>query len=371
MIYYFLFAFVTSILIHLISKHQRNDERFKKSFTVSIGQAEFYEFLLIIIIVLFCAFRKIDVDIGGTDAYTYMIQFNQSTGSLIDQLYSFRGWEPLHAISLWIVRKFTSEYKVYLTLYYILMSLFLIKYAKMIRLNKRWFLATFGLMILFISSFNTQRNTFAIFAGIYILDVLLKGKYKKSIIYVLLVSLFHFSAIIWFIIIGAAMFIKYFKGSIKWKLFGYFIISSAISIMGLRLFPSIVSGNRLGVYINSGSSISIPILIAFIFILIVFFLYYQRFYNNSKYDEIITLSALYIAFAPMFIFQIYYSIMYRMMLYSIPVLYILLAKYKDYFVEEKKGVSVLYLVCDMIYILRILSFFIESNDIGVYSSVLI
>lgn len=370
MIHYFLFAIVTSLLIHLISKYQRNGERVKREFAVTIGYAELYELLLILIVVLFCAFREIEVDVGGTDAYAYMMQFKYSTGSLKEQLFNFRGWEPLHVISLWIVRRLTSEYRVYLSLYYIIMSLFLIKYAKMIRLNKRWFLATFGLMIVFISSFNTQRNTFAVFAGIFILDALLKGNYKRSIIYVILITGFHFSALIWFIIIGASMFIRFFKGSVKWKLFGYLIVSSAASVVALRLFPSLVGGNRLGVYIDSGSSISIPMLIAFVFVLMVFLRYYQQIQYMPKYKDIITLSTLYIAFAPMFIFQMQYSIMYRMMLYSIPVLYILLSKYKDYSANKRNGLSPVYLACDIIIILRIIPFFTENNDIGAYTNIL-
>lgn len=369
-IYYFLFAIVTTLLIHLISKHQRNDEISCKKLTIRIGYAELYELILILVIVLFCAFREIEVGVGGTDAYAYMMQFEQSTGSLSEQLIRFRGWEPLHAISLWIVRLFTSEYRVYLTLYYIVMSLFLIKYAKMIRLNKYWFLATFALMIVFLSSFNTQRNTFAVFAGIYILDTLLKGNHKRSILYVIIITGFHISALIWFIIIGASMFIRFFKGSIKWKLFGYLMVSSAVSVVSLRLFPILVGGNRLGVYIDSGSSISIPMLIAFIFVLFLFLVHYRQIQYDPEYKDIISLSTLYIAFAPMFIFQMQYSIMYRMMLYSIPVLYMLLAKFKEYIVKGKNGISLLYVGCNLILLLRILPFFMESNDIGVYSSIL-
>lgn len=371
-VYYVLFAALSSFLIHRISRHQTLQGNHVKGKKGVIGYADLYSLLLILLVILFCAFRKIDENIGGTDAYAYMIQFKQSTGTITDQIIRFRGWEPLHAISLWIVRKFTDEYRAYLVIYYIIMSLFLIKYSKMIKLNKNWFLATFGLMLLFLNSFNTQRNTFAMFASIYILDALLKRRYKRGIIIILLISGFHFSALIWFVVIGASMFIRFLKGDVKTKLFTYIVLSSVLSFAALRFFPYIVRGKRLGVYVNVGSSLSVPMLLIFLFVVLVFVVYYRDMMDYTQHDDMVTISTLYVAFAPMFIFQLHYSIMYRMMLYSIPVLYILLTKYKIFFKNRgNNNVSIVYFICNMIYVFRFLPFMIGGTDIGLYANILL
>lgn len=365
------FAACSTWLIHKISFHYHRRGPKTESGTIEIGYYEVFSLLLILLVVFFCVFRTIDVDSGGTDAYVYQTQFAQSTGSLFEQLTRFEGWEPLHAVSLWIVRCVTEEYRVYLVLYYILMALFLIKYAKMIKLDRKWLLATFALMLLFLNSFNTQRNTFAVFASLFVLDALLKKKHIRAAIYVLVITGFHFSALIWFVVIGASVFIRFFRGSMKRKLIGYMIVSSAASLAGLRLFPILAGDHRLAFYINAGSSLSIPMLFTFLFVFIVFLLYYRMIVDKSDGDDTVMLSILYLSFAPMFVLQMQYSILYRMMLYSIPVLYIVLAKYKEVFSKGGSRVSYVYIACNLVYLLRIALFYRDFADLGNYSSVLL
>lgn len=371
-LYYMIFALISTWLIYEISKSYHRKRNYVKSNrnTITLDCTELYSLLLIIIVVLFCAFREIDYGVGGTDAYAYMMQFSQSIGTFSEQLIRFRGWEPLHAASLWIVRLFTDEYRVYLVIYYVVMSFFLIKYAKMVCLNKRWLLATFALMLFFLNSFNTQRNIFAVFASFFILDKLLKKEHKKALVLILIIMGFHFSAAIWFVVFGATMVIRYFKGNIKIKLVGYVLVSSLLSIMALRMFPVIVDNTRLSVYLNSESSFSIPMFLAWFMVMVFFLIYYREMKNYS--EDVILLSIIYISFLPMFIFQLQYAIMYRMMLYTLPVLYIVLSEYLDFFSKKYGNYNLLNFVVNIMILIRILPFIMaeEVGDIGTYSNVL-
>ena len=157
-IIYFVYTLVITGLLMIISKNKTAIyTKEKGKVTINI-YALTVQCICIISVVLFCAFRKIDAGVGGTDAYAYMLQFFSSTGTLTEQLQRFYGWEPLHAFSLWIVRAFTDEYRVYLIFYYILLSLLMMKCAKVFDFNKQSFLSVLALVLLSINSFNTQRN---------------------------------------------------------------------------------------------------------------------------------------------------------------------------------------------------------------------
>ena len=368
-VYYLIFASICTFFIHRISNYYQKREKSTSRCKLKVGFLELYCIILIIFVVFFCSFRVINSDdsinIGGTDSFAYMSQFMDSTGTIIEQLSRFYGWEPLHSISLWIVRSFTDNYTVYLVLYYICMSLFLIKYAKMFTLNKRWIIATFALMCFFLESFNTQRNTFAVFAAFFVYDALIKKKYLKALFISLLITCIHFSGVILFFVCGILIFAKHSRLDLKIVTFFYVIFSVVVSFVVVQFIPFLIKNNRLNYYSENEMNISIPMLLTFMFVVMVFVLFCNDFDYNTN-----ACSSLYISFAPMFIFQFYYSITYRMMLYSIPLLYVLLSYYKDYFRNKNVSYFILYFICTMLILFRITVFILGKNrDIGLYCNV--
>ena len=319
-------------------------------------------------IVVFCAFREIGVGIGGTDANAYMLQFKNSVGSLRDQLIRFSGWEPLHTISLWAVRKVTEDYRVYLCIYYFLLSMCLVKYATKYELNSKSFITTFALVMFMLNSFNTQRNTFAVFMVFYIIDAIEKNKYKTAIILSVVATGIHFSAAIFLLSIGGFYFFRYFKGNYRRKVAIYVLFSLGIAVFVGRMIPRIVGNSRLSLY-QSSSNVSLSMLMAFGFV--VFFQYIYKADVDGD-EETKTLTTLYMTFAPMFVFQLYYSILYRFMLFSIPVLYVLIWMYKKMLLQKKTALSyLLYGSFNLILILRIIPFFTSDfSDIGSYTNIL-
>ena len=360
---YVVFAFIGAIFLHIISTLYHK----KIVFTDRVATQTLYYItciLFIIFIIVFCAFREIGIKIGGTDANGYRLQFLDSTGSFIEQLKRFAGWEPLHFTSLWFVRKITDNYTIFLIILYFVVSLLLIKYAKLFELNINYFLSSYLLLLLVINSFNIQRNIFAVFLGFFVIDAIIQGKYKKATIITFLIVGFHFSAALYFLIILSFLLIKYIKGNPKYKLVGYLIISSVLSIGISICAPFILGSSRLSVY-KAGGNISYSMLMSFIIIVLFHRLYLKDIQDNMRINA---LTILYISFMPMFVFQLFYSIMYRMMLYSLPVLFILLAEYKKLLIKSRDRYAVVFfLIFEVLLVARIISFFVSDIvDLGNY-----
>lgn len=366
-IIYFCFSIGVALLLQLISQIKHSRLSFGSG-TINKAVVRLVYIIFFATIIIFCAFRTIESGIGGTDAYGYLLQFKNSTGGLFEQLARFRGWEPIHAISLWIVRKFTEDYRIYLCLYYFLLGMCLIKYCTKYELDSKSFITSFALVLYMLNSFNTQRNTFAVYMGFYLLDALDNKKYKKAIIISLIATGIHFSGAIFLISIGGFYFLRYIKGNYYRKLGIYVVFSLVAAALISRLIPTIVGSTRLSIY-SSSSNVSVSMLLAFVFIT-VFQLGYKR--QIEEDEELLTLSTLYITFAPMFVFQLYYSILYRLMLYSIPVLYVVIWKYKNMLMSKKNAIAyTFYIVFDVIMLTRVIPFFLaEFSDIGAYSNIL-
>lgn len=365
---YIAFALICTLLLHSISKLSHRKLLLGEAIETKTTEI-ILSVLLILIVVLFSAFRRIGVGIGGTDAMGYQLQFEGSTGTLWEQLIEFTGWEPLHAISLWIVRKFTSNYNVFLVLTYIILSFSLIKYAKMFELDKHYVLSTFALMLLFIDSYNIQRNTFAVFMSFYIIDAILHEKYKRATIITIVLTGFHFSAALYVLIVFAFWYIRYFQGNPRTKLLVYLVLSSGVAVFASILAPVILGKTRLSNY-SSGSNVSYAMIMAFLLIVIFQKLFQEDICKNRNLD---ILTILYIGFMPMFVFQLFYAIMYRMMLYSLPVLYILMAEYKRMLGKSKAKLAIPFIILfDIVLIVRMMGFFTkEMVDIGDYMNILV
>lgn len=370
-IIYASYAAVVSLLMLMISKYgyKKDSAIVRDMKTIRIGwPTVLYEIILVFVVVLFCAYREIDVRAGGTDAYGYKLQFLSSTGSIGEQLTRFWGWEPIHALSMWAVRAFTEDYRVYLILYYILLSLMMIKISRMYEFRKGSYISLFALALFSLDSFNTQRNTFAAFMGFLIVGYLKDKQYKKALITAIIVTLIHYSAAIYLVTILGFYYIRYIKGKYERKLAIYVVASMVLSVAIARLIPQIVRGTRLSIYTQS-TNVSVPMLMAFVAIAIFQFIKHEEL---DKDPDTTVLATMLLTFAPMFVFQLFYSIMYRMMLFAIPIMYVLLWRYKAYLKGKRDLFSIgYYLLFEAILIFRIVPFFTAAHsDIGTYLSTL-
>jgi hypothetical protein len=235
--------------------------------------------------------------------------------------------------------------------------------------HKGSFMSLFALVLFSLNSFNTQRNTFAAFMGFFIVGYLKDKHYKKALITAIIITLIHYSAAIYLLSIIGFYYIRYIKGKRKYKLLIYVLASMVLSGVIARFIPQIVGGTRLAVYTQS-VNVSVPMLLIYVVIVTFQFLKHSEFYEDS---DTMVLSTILITFAPMFVFQLFYSIMYRMMLFAIPVMYMLIWRYKSHLRGKRDALSVAYyFVFDAILLLRIAPFFTaEFSDIGSYVSTIL
>lgn len=363
------FSLCVTVILHAVSyfyfKQRTHIKEIKnRKYVIALSS------LMLIFIVLFCAFRSVDPGFGGTDTTAYMEQFSKSGCSFVEQVEQFKGWEPLHYTSLWIVRRFTSDFRVYLCLYNTLFSLLLIKYATMFNLNRYHFLSTITLMLFMLSSFNTQRNTFAVFLALFIVDAIINNQYVKSIVLTFFTAGIHFSAGVWFFPIAAFVFVKYIYGDIRIKYYAFIICAlSAAGILG-NTIQLLIGGGRLSTYSREGS-IAFGLLISFLVIILVL---KANIWTINADERLYKLSLIFIAFAPAFILQLYYAIAYRLLLHSLPILYALIAEYKNILYKHKNDVTKL-AMCAMLNLIlayRIILFFWgDFSDVGSYSNILL
>lgn len=362
------FAVCITVILHAISffyyKQKSNlKDSDKKRIVVELF------LLMTIIMVVFCAFRSVREGYGGTDTPAYMEQFAKSNVPFSKQIVQFVGWEPLHYTSLWVVRHFTSDFRVYLCLYNALFSLLLMKYATMFRLSRYHLLSTFAIVLFMLTSFNTQRNTFAAFFALFVVDAIIRSEYVKAIVLTLITMGIHVSSGVLFFPIAAFLFVKYVYGHIKVKYFAYSIGALCAAVLLGNTIQLIIGGSRLSAYSKTGS-IAYGIAGAFLLILVVFEMYYKQIMHN---DKLFKLSLVYLAFAPAFIFQMYYAIAYRLLLYSIPIMYAIIGEYKQFLCSQKSEVikRLSCLALDMVLLYRIVAFFWGNfSDVGSYSNIL-
>lgn len=364
-IIYGVYAILVAALLYLTSIYKNNEELGSEN---AKRNRVICAILIIAIVVIFSAFRLITENEGGTDAFVYREQFLNSNVPFFQQFVNLSGFEPLHVLSLWLVRAFTDNYTVYLVLYYIILALLLIKIAGMYEWHKGGFLSLFAIVLFSVTSFNTQRNTFAVFFSFLIVDQLRKGRYRKAVLLGIITTLIHFSAAIYFIVILGFYYLKYVKGDYNRKLGVFVCLSLAAAAFISVLVPFVTSGTRLSNY-SVEFSFSLPMFVLFVFLAAFPFFVYL---NYAKDPDFTTLWTILVLFSPMFVFQMFYAIMYRMMLYCVPVMYTMIWKYKNLIIKDPKDSTVFfYCLLNIALIVRILTNIVGGNsDIGSYTNVL-
>lgn len=377
---YSLFALVITFLVQVISQtKQKRSELYIRQrpwLTMNVREKQMFFWtavaILLVCMVLFCSFRRIGEGYGGTDSPTYLDQFNNSTGYLREQFvrFRFRDWEPMHTLALWLVRKYTDNYRVFLIIQYFIYSLLFIRYALLLDLDRRSTLSTFVLVLFFLDSFSAQRNTFAALVSLLVFECIYKKKYTKSVLLAILATLFHYSGFILFFAIGCSYFWRKIRGSYSQKLVVYTVFVIFVSALSGNILTYFFNDTRYSYYMPS---INLPYGMIMMYLLILMLSFYLH--DELRKDRLsLDLTVWYVSMIPSYVFQLYYPIMYRTMLYMLPASYILLWKYKQYLGNKKSTVSyVLYCGVNCMLLIRALQFFTTEvpSYIGQYANILL
>lgn len=207
-------------------------------------------------LILLAAYRDYSV---GTDTINYMSLFNSAIefrGNYDQYIDTNPSFEKAFLTYNYILAHFTSSVEVYFAITYsIIIGLF---YASAFRLRKYISPTVFMLifMLLFYSeSLNIMRQYISVAFVMWAVTNLITGKTFKYIIWVLVASLFHTSAIVAFII-GALYYISK-RFPFKQNINKYFILCALMLAAGyvMQYIPNIsileMAENKLRGYIDS------------------------------------------------------------------------------------------------------------------------
>lgn len=360
---YYVFAFICTLLVCCISMtyHRRIVNGNGRSINKEIKA--FLIIMLWFIVVIFCAFRKISIGYGGMDAIQYKYMFENATGNFSDYLNRYTDFEFGYLFINWVIHKFTTSYHIYLIFLYTVLVLCLVKYAKIFVLNKYFYIGTYCLMLILLESFNTQRNTLAIFLSLYVLESILEKRYLKGILQTILICFLHISAIVYLVPIAGCWLIKYIKGKKMYLIAFYDIVASIGVVILSGVVTSVLTGTRYVAYVGDGS-IAWGNLYSIVLLLFIMFIRSNEISSNQKVLDLVFVNLMFI---PVIIIQLKFSIAYRMILFVIPLAYIVFSEIKKQISSKRNFINIILLSGINIYfIYRIVNFAREIViDIGI------
>ena len=277
-------------------------------------------FIIYIIYTFFTVFRVIDVGIGGIDAYVYKLYFLGAKTSWIEAI-EYQNYEVGYATIIWLFRLLTDDYRFVLFFLYTFMFIVLVVFVRYITFNMYTFLSIFLLLALIINSFNTLRVIIAVFIGMVVYIQLFKSKYLNSILLSIVAISIHISALILFPIISVHFIINKRKNISFKKLIFYVCSLSIITVVLMWLAKPIIMNSNYHIYNNEGGiALQTYIMILILFLLSV--LKYKQMVNINKFNKtLITILPIGLIILPL---QMEYSILYRMVLYFLPIIYSLI-----------------------------------------------
>lgn len=356
---YYVFAFITTVLLCLLSATYHNRIVDAGHQVINRKLHLVLIFLLWLEVVLFCAFRTISRGYGGTDAIAYKSFFENAIGGFNDYVNKYKDFEVLYLLTNWIVHKFTDNYQIYLVLYYTVMVGCLLKFCKMFKLNKYYYLGTLCLVFVLLQSFNLQRNILAVFLSFFVIDNIKNKQYLKAGIQIIILMGIHRSSVILFVPLFGIWLIEKIKGKKTYLIVLYDIVVSSVILLGSSLIGTLFMGTRYSAYDVGTGSVALANVISLVFVLIIIRLRQTIIFMNKKLAFLIYF---YILFIPLIALQSVFSIAYRMVLYTLPISYVLFSKIKEEFSLNKNYVNILINLMANAYLLyRVLSLALGSE----------
>lgn len=251
-----------------------------------VPSGKIWFWISVFLLTFFAVSRKVDfTGLGGTDAITYVYEFQHMTNSLasyinIDKILALQQREPLYYLLAWLIRNFTENYKVYFFVIYLIIGYCMSYFAVNIyeKGKKSSLLPLILLFVTYLHSFNVMRNWVAIAICMVGLIKLKEGLDKKFFVYLIIGVGFHYSVSI---LLLPYIFYKLLKRRDKIRIFLLSIIPSGavMLILAHEIIVNFFTDTKYRTYMTSQSSWLgyIPVLI--IALLAIYF-----------YDDLVTIS---------------------------------------------------------------------------------
>lgn len=317
-------------------------------------------FLAYFIYIIFAVSKSVMPEKGASDAHAYYLNFTKADCSLKYFMTKVTTFEPGYSFAVWLVRQVTSDYKFMLWVWHTLTFILTVGFYKKVYLKNDYLLVIFAGFTLLMSQFNTLRMSISVSIALYSLISMYERQWIKSLIIIICASSVHITAVI-MIPVLMVVFIVYNSNQYKKTLIVFLIImGSILTIASLGLINIIVLGmGEKNIYVGH-SSVAWGTVFAIIVFLILSYKKFDQLKRISGINEIFMM-ALPVALICIPL-QLNISIMYRMFLYFLPVIYSLIPSiikcYKD---TEKKEIYFLTMIISYGYLFsRAYSFITEE-----------
>ena len=288
-------------------------------------QKNYYKYLLVLLFfsfIIFTSFRVIFLDtddytaLGGIDATSYKKYFENANLSLKDY-YSNNYSEPLYELFVWLTRKISSDFRLFLTIYYTIIFTIQIKILSKIKISKSVFISYFAVcFLLIVTSFSAMRNVLSVFVSWMAFMALDEKNYTKSFLWITVSSLIHYSAVICFPMWFICCLSERKDGFSLKKAFQYWGGGVMLIIMLLYFLPNLLLHVKPEYihYLNQPSEIAINQTIGRSIIVLLVILKFKDLIRHNSMNRIMFIALLVTLYVPLL--QIMLPIMYRMLLFG-------------------------------------------------------
>lgn len=197
-IYGIMTVFLCSICKFALSGIRFNN---KYSLVVNFKDRGYIFSFLVLVLSFFSAFRKVTPYQGGTDAYSYVYDFlNSSYNDILyrgffDNLIELRITEPLFMLLTIFVRSLTDNYHLYFLVCYTIIAYSICKYIFHYYNSQSCFVSLVLAFSFILYSFNILRGSLAVslcLLGFVFFD---KKKWLKGLLLIISASLIHYTAL--------------------------------------------------------------------------------------------------------------------------------------------------------------------------------
>lgn len=253
---FFLIAIISTMLIKCSKKgiyFDDNSSRGKSGYNTI-----FYIGLAYVVLIIFCLIRNVEIyppypgeHSIDMNAYIYFFQNNLTAGWDWKKILTFNQWEPLFYTVNIIIRAFTDNYRIYwfvlYSFYLLCMLLFLFETidGNMETVILPYFIV--GLLYGMCALRSCIANAWCLLAFLN----LQKNKKKKFVLYVLIATLFHYTAIVVLPLVVVIYVSKKLKSNERERCCIFVIMAFAMVFVTLPIGKYIISQTKYAVYLGN------------------------------------------------------------------------------------------------------------------------
>ena len=313
-----------------------------KHLNIVLSKESILVFLAYVIYIIFAVLKSVEPGKGSNDAYAYYLNFMNANCSIKTFFSDITTFEPGYSFIIWVIRHLTSEYKWALWFWHTLTFVLIVNFYKRAYLKNNNFFVVFLALVLLISQFNTLRMSISVSIAMHSLIAMSKKNWIKAVLIILCAISIHVSAVIMipvFLVVFITSNRKRYKRSLVITLI---ILGTILTIASFGIINNLTLGTDKAVYVGE-SSVAWGTDAAIIVFGILCFKKFNQLKQLSEINETIII-ALPVAFICIPL-QMNMSIMYRMLLFFIPMIYSLIPSiikcYSDSKINLKSTVVIL------------------------------